>query len=215
MVTVTSSGCAPQWSSGKAGNYAFTVENQTSHVGEINLINAYQNVVGEIETIGPDTSAPLTVTLGDGTYAFKCYMSGMPPMASKPVQLSGETFAAPPLAVQPVTVQQLTGPNQEYEAYAATTLGTLAVDVATVQADLRRGDLAAARVGWLAAQLDWERTGASYDSFAALGLAVDGLPVACPTESRTRTSPGCTGWNTACITGRAPPSCCRSRTSSP
>ena len=46
------------------------------------------------------------------------------------------------------------GLGEEYEAYAATTLGTLAVDVATVQADLRRGDLAAAKVGWLAAQLD-------------------------------------------------------------
>jgi high-affinity iron transporter len=83
------------------------------------IVNGYQNVVGEIEVIGPDTSAPLTVTLGNGTYAFNCYMSGLPPMASKAGQITGETFAPPPLAVKPVTVQELTGPNLEYQAYAA------------------------------------------------------------------------------------------------
>ena len=45
-----------------------------------------------------------------------------------------------------------------------------------IQADLRRGDLAAAKRDWLTAQLDWERVGASYDSFGDLGIAVDGLP---------------------------------------
>ena len=50
----------------------------------------------------------------------------------------------------------------------------------SIQADLRRGDLAAARTDWLAAQLDWERVGASYDSFGAAGIAVDGLPDGLP-----------------------------------
>jgi high-affinity iron transporter len=33
-----------------------------------------------------------------------------------------------------------------------------------------------AKADWLTAQLDWERVGASYDSFGDEGLAVDGLP---------------------------------------
>jgi high-affinity iron transporter len=52
--------------------------------------------------------------------------------------------------------------------------------VTSIQADLRRGDRSAAERDWLAAQLDWERVGASYDSFGDLGLAVDGLPDGLP-----------------------------------
>ena len=57
---------------------------------------------------------------------------------------------------------------------------------------------------YAAAQLDWERVGASYDSFGDVGLAVDGLPDGCPAASPTRTSPGCTASSTACGTARAP-----------
>jgi high-affinity iron transporter len=39
---------------------------------------------------------------------------------------------------------------------------------------------AGARRSWLAAQLDWERVGASYDSFGDAGVAVDGLPDGLP-----------------------------------
>lgn len=48
--------------------------------------------------------------------------------------------------------------------------------IATIRADVGRGDLAAAHADWLPAQLSWERVGASYDSFGAAGTAVDGLP---------------------------------------
>jgi high-affinity iron transporter len=50
----------------------------------------------------------------------------------------------------------------------------------TLRADLVRSDLSSARRDWLAAQLDWERVGASYDSFGPLGIAVDGLPNGLP-----------------------------------
>ena len=78
--------------------------------------------------------------------------------------------------MQPVTVQDLTPANDRYQAYAAAQLADLAAQVATIQSDLRRDDIAKAKQDWLAAQLDWERVGASYDSFGDLGLAVDGLP---------------------------------------
>jgi high-affinity iron transporter len=103
-------------------------------------------------------------------------MSGQTVTTSAAVQVSGTTSEAAPAAVKPVTVQALTAPNREYEAYAATELRMLAAAVASIQADLRGGNLTAARTDWLAAQLDWEKVGASYDSFGDDGLAVDGLP---------------------------------------
>jgi high-affinity iron transporter len=72
--------------------------------------------------------------------------------------------------------QDLTPANDRYQAYAAAQLAGLARDVAKIQADLRRGDMAAAKQDWLGAQLDWERVGASYNSFGDLGVATGGLP---------------------------------------
>jgi len=82
--------------------------------------------------------------------------------------------------VTPVTLAELVGPNRAYQAYAATVLADLARDIDIIRADLTRGDLGAAKAVWLTAQQDWERVGASYDSFGDAGVAVDGLPDGLP-----------------------------------
>jgi high-affinity iron transporter len=181
-VTVTRTDCAPEWSSAQTGTQTITVTNNSGLAGEINLDNASGAVIGEIETIGPGTSAPLTATLGAGTYTIRCLMGSQPTTASQPVTVSagGAAAVAAPVAVKPVTLGELTGPNKLYQGYAAAQLDALAQAVAAIEADLRRGSLEQAKTDWLAAQLDWERVGASYDSFGDLGLAVDGLPDGLP-----------------------------------
>jgi len=176
-MTVTKTGCAPEWTSGTTGTHTFTVTNNSGLAGEVNLDNAAGAVVGEIETIGPGTSAALTATLGAGTYKFTCFMGSQAATVSQAVQVTGATASTQaPVAVKPVTAGDLTPANDRYQRYAAAQLTDLAAQVTTIQSDLRRGDIATARQDWLAAQLDWERVGASYDSFGDLGLAVDGLP---------------------------------------
>jgi high-affinity iron transporter len=191
-VTVTRTGCARDWTSASAGTQMFTVDNQSGLAGEINLDDASGDIVAEIETIGPRTSAQLSATLYSGTYVFKCFMGGLPATVSQLVRVTaaGNAAAANPAAsspikgtpagVKPVTTGQLAGPNKEYQAYAARQLADLARAVTRIEADLRRGDMAAAKEDWLTAQLDWERVGASYDSFGNIGLAVDGLPDGLP-----------------------------------
>jgi high-affinity iron transporter len=191
-VTITRSACAPNWTSGSAGTQTFTVDNESGMAGEINLDDSSGDIMAEIETIGPGTSAPLTATLNGGTYVFKCFMGSQPVTVSAPVQVAAAANVIPPsrtanspvssgpVAVKPVTVSELAGPNKEYQAYAAGQLAALAQAVTRIEADLRGGDIAAAKTDWLTAQLDWERVGASYDSFGTLGLAVDGLPNALP-----------------------------------
>ena len=176
-MTVTKTGCAPEWTSGTTGTHTFTVTNNSGLAGEVNLDNAAGAVVGEIETIGPGTSAALTATLGTGTYQFTCVMGSQAATVSQAVQVTGATASTQaPVAVKPVTAGDLTPANDRYQRYAAAQLTDLAAQVTTIQSDLRRGDIATAKQDWLAAQLDWERVGASYDSFGDLGLAVDGLP---------------------------------------
>jgi high-affinity iron transporter len=186
-VTVTNSSCAPEWTAAQPGTQTFTVANKSSEAGEITLVNAASAIVGEIETLGPATSAPLTATLGPGSYTFSCRLGGRPATSSRPVQVTavsgsgtnGQTGPVP-VAVKPVTLADLTGPNRQYQAYAAAQLETLASTVAAIQSDLRRKDIPAAKRDWLTAQQAWERVGASYNSFGDLGTAVDGLPDGLP-----------------------------------
>ena len=179
-MTVTKTACAQGWASAGAGTQTFTVANQSGLAGEITLVNAAGAIAGEIETLGPGTSAALTATLGAGTYTFRCRLGSQPVTSSQPVQVTAATKGTDPVAVKPVTLAELTGPNKQYQTYAAAQLDDLATAVTRIQAGLRRGDRAAAEPDWLTAQLDWERAGASYDSFGDLGLAVDGLPDGLP-----------------------------------
>jgi len=191
-VTITRSSCAPGWTSATAGTQTFTVDNQSGLPGEINLDDSSGDIVAEIETIGPATSAPLTATLNSGIYVWKCFMGSLAVTASAPVQVTASGNVTPPsrttnspissgpAAVKPVTVSELAGPNKEYQAYAAGQLSSLAQAVTRIESDLHGNNLAAAKTDWLTAQLDWERVGASYDSFGTLGLAVDGLPNGIP-----------------------------------
>ena len=177
-VTVSKTECAPEFTSAQSGSQTFTVANNSGMAGEINLDNAAGAVVGEIETLGPGTTAPLSADLGNGTYTFVCLMGSQSATSSQQVQVTAKTAAggSAPVAVKPVTVAELTPPNKLYQAYAAAQLKDLAGEVATIKTDLGKKDIAQAKTDWLAAQLDWERVGASYDSFGDLGLAVDGLP---------------------------------------
>src|SRR5262249_33130047 len=170
-VTMTGTQCAPDWTSARAGTQTFTVANRSGQPGEINLSNAAGGVVADIETIRPGTTAQMTATLRGGSYTFKCCRSGQAATSSDPVQVTGAAGARAPVAVKPVTVAELAGPNKAYQAYAARQLAALAGAVAVIRADLRRDDLAAARRSWLAPQPDWERTGAAHNSFGPPGGA--------------------------------------------
>jgi high-affinity iron transporter len=175
-VTMSESACATEWSGGASGTTTFMVTNASSQAGEINLDNAAGEVVAEIETLGPATTAAMTATLDPGTYSFTCRISGKPAASSPAVAVTGAKLAQAPVPVKPVTVADLTPANDEYQRYAAGQLDALQTRLAALQADLAANDLAQARADWLVAQQDWERVGASYDSFGDLGEAVDGLP---------------------------------------
>jgi high-affinity iron transporter len=180
-VTVTGTGCARDFTSARPGAQTISVKNSSSASGEVSLVNAAGAIAGEIEVLGPATTAPMPVILTAGTYTFKCFMSGKSAaMTSSPVQVTGTAAQPAVIAVKPVTADDLTPANKQYQAYAAAVLARLSAEVARIQGDLRRGDLAAAKADWLAAQLEWERAGASYNSFGDLGVAVDGLPDGLP-----------------------------------
>lgn len=175
-ITVTGSDCAKEWKSGSGGTHTFQVSNKSGKAGEVNLVNSSGGVVGEIETLGPGTTAAMTAVLGEGTYTFKCYLSGQPATSSSAVAVTGASSTPTTVANVPVTVDDLSGPNTQYQQAASTALTALASNAAAIRADLARGDTTAAKTDLLTAQMNWERVGASYNSFGELGEAVSGLP---------------------------------------
>jgi high-affinity iron transporter len=182
-IMVTSSSCAPGWSSAQSGSQDFTVVNKSGHTVEINLIQAAsQGIVAEIETLGPATQQTMTATLTDGSYAWRCLIAGMPTTASATVQVSGGASGgqAPPPAVKPITIAELQPAADAYDRYVAPKLVQLANQVEVIKTDLTANQIPAAQNDWLAAQLTWEQVGAAYDSFGDLGDAIDGLPQALP-----------------------------------
>lgn len=177
-VSITSNSCAPEWSSARSGSRTFSVKNDSGKAGEITLVDADGAIVGEIETIGAGTTADMTATLSRGSYTVKCAMSGQAVTSSATVQVSG-TADAPP-AVKPVSQDDLAPANDAYQSAAAQALGRLTGTLGALRNDLYANNIAAAQADWLAAQEQWERVGASYNSFGAAGTAVAGLPGGLP-----------------------------------
>jgi high-affinity iron transporter len=178
-VSVTDKSCAPEWKSGQPGTQTFAVQNKTGKAGEITLLDAGGAIVGEIETIGPATTADMTATLSNGRYTIACLMSGLAQTTSPAVQISGASGDAP-TAVKPVTADDLTPANNAYQTSAAQALTRLTGALGALRNDLQSGNIPAAQVDWLTVQQEWERVGASYDSFGDAGTAVDGLPDGLP-----------------------------------
>jgi high-affinity iron transporter len=175
-IKVSGSACASGWDSATGGTQTFEVDNESGKAGEVMLVNSGGAIVGEIENLGPATTASMTATLGSGSYNFRCLMNTGSAATSASVQVTGKTSSGAPLAFKPVTLAELTVANNLYQKYAATDLATLQTQIAALRTDIAADNTAAAKADWLAAQLTWEKVGASYDSFGDAGVAVDGLP---------------------------------------
>ncbi|MFE3190796.1 iron uptake transporter permease EfeU [Nocardia sp. NPDC059240] len=178
-VTVTADACAPEWTSAHTGTQTISVHNTSGKSGEIDLVNADGAIAGEIESIGPATTAELTATLNPGTYTFVCLMSGRPSLSSARVQVTGPQGEAPAV-FKPARVSELRAPNDAYQVYVRQVLARLTTALGAVGRDVRAHNIPAAQADWLLAQQEWERVGASYNSFGDAGTAVDGLPNGLP-----------------------------------
>ncbi|TSE00288.1 iron permease [Skermania sp. ID1734] len=179
-VSVTEKDCASDWHGVEAGTRTISVTNHSSKAGEINLVDSSGAIVAEIETLGPATTADMTATLSDGTYTIKCMLAGEPARTSAAAQVSGSTDSTAAMAVKPVSVDDLTPPNNAYQDYARSELEALRGQVSALQADVAAGNTDQAKADWLTAAMTWERVGASYNSFGDMGTAVDGLPNGLP-----------------------------------
>jgi high-affinity iron transporter len=183
QITITPQSCAPDFRSLAAGNQTFTVVNQSGHSGDVYFVQSPGGgVVGAVESIGPGTRRPVSVTVGSGSYAWRCEMSGVGTLTSTSESAGGGRDVAYPrmFAVPPLQPSELDVPIKQYQVYVEGQLGTLTSEVAALRTAITSGSVPAARAAWLSAQLTWERVGAAYDSFGDLAGAIDGGPQGLP-----------------------------------
>jgi iron uptake system component EfeO len=174
LVSVSNGGCGTSWHAGP-GWYTFQIYNSAAEAVEVDLINpASGGVYAEAETIGPGTSSPMRLDLGSGRYAFRCLFEDYDPITGPVTTVGGHAGGTP--AIVPITSNDLLQPASEYHAYVTAGLTTLLSQASALAAEVRAGNLGAARGAWLPAHLTYERLGAAYDSFGSFDEAIDGRP---------------------------------------
>jgi len=175
LISVSNGGCGDNWQLTAPGWHTFQIYNAAAESGEVDLVDPANGAIyAEINGLGPGTSSPMRLDVGSGSYAFRCLFDDYDPMTGPTVVVAGHVRGTP--AILPITDNDLYGPAKEYHAYVTAGLASLAAQTDALAADVRAGDLGAARTAWLPAHLTYERLGAAYDAFGNFDDEIDGRP---------------------------------------
>ena len=175
LVSVSNGGCGSSWHLAGPGWHTFQIYNAAAEGAEVDLINPANGAIyAEIETLGPGTTSPMRLDVGSGSYAFRCLFEDYDPITGPTAVVAGHVDGT--AAILPVTSNDLLAPAREYHAYVAAGLITLVSQTGALAADVRAGNLGAARTAWLTAHLTYERLGAAYDAFGDFDAEIDGRP---------------------------------------
>jgi iron uptake system component EfeO len=173
-VEVAASGCGRGWTHPEPGRQVFDLSNTSSTAAEVYLTDAHTGAVyGEVEGLAPGTVRPMPVTLGNGSYAFKCLPDDADAVTGPTVRITGSTVKSGPAAV-PVSQQDLIPPTLAYQKWIQARTVELAKKTDALRDAVDRGDLTAARAAWLPAHLVYERMGAAYGTFGDADREING-----------------------------------------
>ncbi|MEV7890264.1 EfeM/EfeO family lipoprotein [Streptomyces sp. NPDC088357] len=174
-VGVTGSGCGRGWSHPEPGHQVFDLRNTSSSAAEVYLTDARTGAVyGEVEGLAPGTVRPMPVTLGNGSYAFKCLPDDADAVTGPTVRITGGGTVKSGPAALPVSQQDLIPPTLAYQKWIQAHTVELAKKTDVLRAAVDRGDLAAARTAWLPAHLVYEQMGAAYGTFGDADAEING-----------------------------------------
>jgi iron uptake system component EfeO len=178
VINVSASACGTGWRHPTAGAQILQIHNASTYstdVVEVQLIDpATGAVYAQVEGIGPGTTRSMPVNVGSGQYSFTCtgpdYGTLTGPVIRVPGRVSGGT------AILPLTLSEVNSVTEQAHAYIASGLKALVPQTVALAADIRDGNLSAARIAWLTAHLTWERLGSAYGMFGSYDDTIDGLP---------------------------------------
>jgi len=172
-VVFNDASCGGHWQVPGPGWHTFEVKNQASAGAEVDLINPANGAIyAELENTGPGTTAPLTLDVGSGKYAFLCMINEVDPFTGPTVTVAGHAAGTP--AILPVTYNDLLPLDKEDQKETLAGLQTLVRETTALAADVSGGNLAQAKRDWLTAHLQYETLGVAYSSFGQYDGEIDG-----------------------------------------
>jgi iron uptake system component EfeO len=144
VIAVSTGACGTGWAHPFAGLQTLQLKNESTAAAEVDLIDPANGAVyAEVEALGPGTTAPMQVDVGSGSYAFRCLIEDVDPLTGPVVKVAGHVRGAP--AILPITSADLLSAASQYHAYVTAGLQVLAGQTRTLAADVKSGNLAAAR----------------------------------------------------------------------
>lgn len=179
-VTIADDSCGTDTNVTTVGAHTFTVVNTSAHTGEVTFEDVAGNILGEIETLAPKTSAPMRASIPAGQFRFHCAMAGSAPAYSPVIAVSGVDDAPLPTPKAPVSDADLQGPADALRADVLTRLAALHAASQALDGAIAAGDTATAQQRWRDAIWIWQQSSASYRAFGDLGDAVGGEPWGLP-----------------------------------
>lgn len=169
--------CGAGWSGGTAGPQTFALWDDSNIGVEVYLQNvATRQVYFDAEGIGPGVTRTVHATIPAGRYRFFCLPSDTDGMPGPVERVTGSYTGATTPGMAPVTDAMLLKPIARYHTWVSSRFPTLQRQVDALAADVRRGDLAAAKRDWLSGHLTYETLGAAYDAFGPDDALVDARP---------------------------------------
>jgi len=181
-ISFNDASCGGVWHLARPGWHTFEIRNEADYGAEVDLTNPANGAVyDELQNIGPSTTAPMSLDVGSGRYAFLCEVQDFDPVKGPTVTVGGHAAGA--RAILPVTYNDLDPLAKEYAKHTEAGLQVLAKQTAKLAADVRTGNLAAAKRDWLTAHLQYETLGAAYDAFGNYDDEIDGRADAVGTNS--------------------------------
>ncbi|MCO6009621.1 EfeM/EfeO family lipoprotein [Actinoallomurus purpureus] len=186
------SGCGTGRLPLRPGRQALLLRNDGGTATNVTLTDpATGAVYAELESLGPGTDRVLRITLGPGSYAFRCAQDGPGDPVTGPVtRLTGTGSGAP--GIVPVAENDLYAPTRSYQAYVSAGLDRLVARTDALRSAVDDGDLGAARAAWTPAHMAYERLGAAYGTFGDFDGRINGRPAGRPAGVR---DPGFTGFH--------------------
>jgi iron uptake system component EfeO len=165
--------CGTGWHLAKPGWHTFEITNEADYGAEVDLTDPANGAVyDELQNIGPNTTAPMSLNVGSGKYAFLCEVEDFDPVVGPTVTVSGHQAGQP--AILPITYNDLYPLAKQYASYTESGLRVLAGETTTLADAVRAGNLTAAKRDWLTAHLQYETLGAAYDAFGNYDTEIDG-----------------------------------------
>jgi iron uptake system component EfeO len=181
-LSMSTSSCGGSWHLAGPGWHTFQIYNAGTAGAEIDLVDpANQAVYDEIQSSGPGTTTPMSLDVGSGRYAFVCQFQDFDPITGPTVTVSGHAKGTQ--AILPVTYNDLYPLAKKYQSELQTGIDVLVRETGTLTADVRAGNLTAAKRDWLTAHLQYETLGDAYDAFGNFDTEIDGRADAVGTNS--------------------------------